>query len=94
MFWYFVEIVKEFDGSFYANMRVKNDSIEGLPEYVTYPALKKAIKTRTGITLPPLKALQFTKSPLCRKHYAIVDATHDGEARIVPSGEVLTWNPA
>ena len=67
------EIVKDFDGKYYANMTIENNKIEGLPEYVDYKTLKEAIRTKTGIEILKCKDMFFEKCG--RKHYAFIDNT-------------------
>lgn len=65
---YHMEIVKDFDGTYYANMSIDGDIKGDLPEYVSYRKLKAAIKKQYGIELPNVGALTFEK--LGRKQYA------------------------
>lgn len=63
----FVEIVKDIDGSYYANVNYNGYTVWGLPEYVTYKELKKAFKEKIGYTLPNLSELPFRSYG--RKYY-------------------------
>ena len=68
---YTFEIVRDFDGTYYANVHNELDEhFRGLPEYVTYKELNKAVKEALGVTLPALIDLHFEKSG--RKRYAQV----------------------
>lgn len=67
----FIEIVKDFDNLYYANITLNGNSVKGLPEYVGYVELKKAVKEKLGYTLPNLKDLKFEKSG--RKCYAHIE---------------------
>lgn len=68
---YTFEIVRDFDGTYYANVHNElHEHFRGLPEYVTYKELKKAVKEALGVTLPALIDLHFEKSG--RKRYAQV----------------------
>lgn len=64
----FVEIVKDFDGSYYANVNYNGYSVLGLPEYVTYKELKRAFAEKIGYKLPNLAELSFKSYG--RKYYA------------------------
>ena len=63
-----IEIVRDFDGTYYANVTNNDELIKDLPEYVNYSTLKKAIKGKINFELPLLKTLKFEK--LHRKAYA------------------------
>lgn len=52
---------------------IDSRSIHGLPEYVTYKGLKKAIKETMGFTLPNVADLMFEKGPFSRKSYAYIE---------------------
>jgi hypothetical protein len=66
---YDIEIVRDFDGTYYVNARNElHEHIKGLPEYLPYKELKKAVKEALGVTLPPLKSLTFEGNG--RKQYA------------------------
>lgn len=60
-----VEVVKDIDGSYYANVNYNDYTVLGLPEYVTYNELKKAFKEKIGYTLPNLSELK----PHFRNYY-------------------------
>lgn len=63
-----VEIVKDFDGSYYANVVKDDEYFNGLPEYVDYKTLKKAIKEHVDFKISSLKELNFERCG--RKQYA------------------------
>jgi len=66
---YDIEIVRDFDGTYYVNARNElHEHIKGLPEYLPYKELKKTVKEALGVTLPPLKSLTFEGNG--RKRYA------------------------
>ena len=67
------EIVKDFDGTYYANLCISGELIKGLPENVDYKTLIESIKNKTGITMLKCKDMIFEK--LGRKRYAYIDAT-------------------
>lgn len=56
---YHLEIVKDHDGSYYANLTIAGRLVAGLPEYVPYRKLKAEIKEKYGIELPTLKNLEL-----------------------------------
>lgn len=65
-----VEIVRDFDGLYYANVSVNGEIIHGLPELVDYRTLKTAIKEKINFEILPKKALSFERSG--RKQYALI----------------------
>lgn len=65
---YVCEVVRDFDGTYYANISVDGTRVSGLPEYVNYRTLKKAIKEQCELELPPVKDLEFQR--IGRKFYA------------------------
>ena len=70
---WFCEIVKDFDGTYYANLTIDGKLIKGLAEYVKYNELKKSIREQTGICIVNKKNLIF--QGYGRKKYAFIDAT-------------------
>lgn len=44
-----IELVEDFDRTYYANVNIDGQSYFGLPEYVSYNVLKRAIKEKIGI---------------------------------------------
>lgn len=67
------EVVKEFDGTYYANLILNGELVKGLPEYVSYKELAQAIKEKTGIVILKCKDMIFERCG--RKYYAFIDAT-------------------
>jgi len=67
------EIVKDFNGVYYANMFIEGQKVENLPEYVDYNTLKAAIRQETGVEILKCKDMIFEKSG--RKYYAFLDNT-------------------
>ena len=75
-----IEIVRDFNRLYYANVTydipiqpeigLPHKRVYDLPELVDYRALKKAIKEKTGFTLPSVKTLYFEKYG--RKSYAYI----------------------
>lgn len=63
-----VEVVRDFDNSYYVNVVKDGEIVKGLPEYVDYRTLKTAIRNQTGFEMLPLKALTFKQYG--RKQYA------------------------
>lgn len=64
------EIVRDFDGTYYANIYVNRKYVYGLPEHVPYDTLKNEVKDKTGIEIPDCDGVVFRK--LGRKYYATV----------------------
>ena len=69
------EVIKDFDGRYYANMYVNGKYVHGLPEYVDYRTLRNAIKEKTGIEILMCKDMIFENMPCSRKKSALLDAT-------------------
>lgn len=63
-----VELVRDFDGTYYANVHEDGKVVEGLPEYVSYRTLKKAIMDKIGFVVVPVGCLKFQR--VGRKEYA------------------------
>lgn len=57
----FVEIVRNTDNKYYANVILNNEKLEGLSKNIDYNTLKKEIQEKTGFEILPLKALRFVK---------------------------------
>lgn len=89
--WY-CGIIRDFDGTYYANLVIDGQYIFGLPEYVNYRTLHSTIKQRTGIELPPVSHMYFCKSG--RKQEAIIDGTRTRPDCRVPATEIREWRPA
>lgn len=70
---WFLEMVQDFDGSYYANLYIEGQFVEDLPEYVDYRTLRAAIFDKTGIGIPNRKDMIFER--FGRKKYAHIDAT-------------------
>lgn len=68
---YNCEIVKDFDGRYYANLFINGKFCGGLPEYVDYKTLKQAIALK-GVQLPNASELRFEQYG--RKSYARFDS--------------------
>lgn len=92
---WFVEIVQDFDGTYYANMAIEGEPVEGFPHNVSYNELKNAIKNKTGICILNRKDMIFTQ--LQRKKYAYIDATQyrgEGKDCRVTLDEIISgWMP-
>ena len=65
-----IQIVKDFDGSYYANINVNGDIYIGLPEYGPYKTLKAAVKEQLDIVLPNLDTLKWMRCG--RKYFATI----------------------
>lgn len=63
-----VEIVRDFDGTYYANVSKNGELVDDLPEYVNYRTLKKAIRDKINFQILPMKALKFER--FGRKEFA------------------------
>lgn len=69
----FAELIRDFDGTYYINIKWRGKRIEGLPEYVDYRTLQNAVKNAQGGTeLPPVKHWIFKRYG--RKQYAYLQA--------------------
>jgi len=89
---WFLEIVQDFTGTYYANMIVDRKRVEGLPEYVDYNTLREAIRAKTGIEIFKKKDMVFQQSG--RKKYAYIDATQERSDCRVSLKEMLNgWKP-
>ena len=88
--WY-CELVRDFDGTYYANLTIDGAHVDGLPENVNYKTLKEAIRQRTGIQMIPVSHMYFCK--LGRKQYAIIDVTRTRPDCRVPASENRDWRP-
>lgn len=88
--WY-CELIRDFDGTYYANLVIDGRLVLGLPAYVNYKTLHSAIKERTGIQLPPVSQMHFCK--LGRKQEAIIDGTRTRPDCRVPAREIKDWRP-
>jgi hypothetical protein len=63
-----MELVKDFDGTYYLNLSINDTFVNGIPEYTRYCDIKQYVKEKYQLILPPLSAFKFTKQG--RKHYA------------------------
>ena len=70
---WFLEIVQNYDGTYYANMTINGAIVRNLPESVDYDTLKREIRQRTGIEILKRKDLNFQQRG--GKKYAYIDAT-------------------
>lgn len=83
---YRIEIVRDIDNVYYVNMTAETgEYVKGLPEYLPYKELKKAVKCFTGCELPALKSLTFEGKG--RKQYAHIERTGHQTPKV---GDVLT----
>ena len=89
---WFLEVVQDFDGSYYANLTIDAIPVKGLPEYVDYKTLKNAIKEQTGIVILNKNDMKFQQNG--RKKYAYIDATQNREDCRVTLDEMYQgWEP-
>ena len=70
--WY-MEIVQDFNGLYYANLWIEGQLVEGLPEYVDYKTLRTTIWDKTNIHIFNRKDMIF--EGFGRKKYAHIDST-------------------
>ena len=70
---FFLEVVQDFDGSYYANMVINGNPVQDLKEYVDYNTLRKDIRDKTGIEILKRKDMVFQQWG--RKKYAYIDNT-------------------
>lgn len=83
---YRIEIVRDFNNVYYVNMTAETgEYVKGLPEYIGYKELKKAVKCFTGCELPALKSLTFEGKG--RKQYAHIERAGHQTPKV---GDVLT----
>ena len=66
---YFCEIVRDFDGTYYANLNYRGEYVP-LKEYDSYRELKKEAKAKGYDVLPNLSELNFERYG--RKEYAYI----------------------
>lgn len=86
------EIVRDFDGTYYANVCVDGKMVEGLPEHVNYNTLKDAIRRKANVEILKCKDMIWEK--VGRKHYALIDATQTRNDCRVTRAEVYDgWEP-
>lgn len=85
-----IEIVRDSDGRYYANMLRDGIKVEGLPEYVTYRELRRAIEKQTGFRILPLNALKMHR--FGRKYYGYFNnyEKHDSIWDSIPQGSRLS----
>lgn len=67
-----IEIVRDHDGTYYANVFIDGEWVSDLPEYVGFKTLKAAVRKATGVLLPKLKEMKFKR--FGRKEYAHLTA--------------------
>lgn len=89
---WWLEVVHEPDGTYYANMIVGGKRVTGLPEYVDYNTLRDAIKLVTGVEILKHKDMKFQQSN--GKSYAYLDNTQPRSDCRVTLDEVRNgWKP-
>lgn len=77
---FFIEVVQDFDGTYYANMVLNGCPVRGLPENVDYNTLREGIRQKTGVEILKRKDMKFQQ--FGRKNYAYIDATqYRGEGK-------------
>lgn len=89
---WFLEVVQDFDGTYYANLTIDSKEVKGLPEHVDYNTLKEAIKNKTGISILNRNDMKFQQHD--RKKYAYIDTTQPREDCRVTLDEINAgWTP-
>lgn len=89
---FFLEVVQDFDGSYYANMLLGGKRVEGLPEHVNYNELRDAIRQKTGVVILQRKDMKFQQSG--RKKFAYIDATQERkDCRVTLDEMKQGWKP-
>lgn len=89
---WFLEVVQDFDGSYYANMTINGARVMNLPENVDYNTLRDAIKKETGIEILKHKDMKFKQ--MGRKKYAYIDNTQERNDCRVTLDEIINgWRP-
>ena len=77
---FFIEVVQDLDGTYYANMIVGGRPVVGLPRNVDYNTLREEIRRLTGVEILKHKDMRFQQAG--RKKYAYIDATqYRGEGK-------------
>lgn len=89
---WFLEVVQDFDGSYYANLTIDAIRVNDLPEYVDYNTLRNAIKEKTGIEILKKKDMIFQQNG--RKKYAYIDCTQERkDCRVTLDEMYKGWEP-
>ena len=89
---WFLEMVQDYNGTYYANMTLGGKKVEGLPEHVDYNTLKDAIRQKTGVCILNRNEMIFQQSG--KKKYAFIDATQPRKDCRVTLEEIRNgWKP-
>lgn len=92
---WFVEVVKDVNGKYHANMMVDGKVVEGLVRDVDYNTLREDIQEKTGKEILKKKDMQFW--PYGRNEYAVLDFTRERKDCRVSRYEVQYgcpgWSP-
>lgn len=89
---WFLELVQDHDGTYYANLAINGKAVRGLPEYVDYNTLRDAIRQQTGIVILKKKDMKFQQSG--HKKYAYIDNTQERPDCRVTFDEMRNgWRP-
>lgn len=67
-----LEIVKDGNGAYYANLTVDGKAVRVIPEYVDYRTLRAALKEVYGFEIPKLSDLKFDNDGFGRKRSAVI----------------------
>ena len=89
---WFLEVVQDFDGTYYANMVMNGKPVTGLPEYVNYNTLRDAIRQQTGVVILNRSQMKFQGRG--RKKYAYIDNTQERpDCRVTLREMDQGWKP-
>lgn len=89
---WFIEVVQDYDGTYYANMIRGGKPVVGLPEHVDYNALRDAIREKTGVVILKRKEMFFQQSG--HKKYAYIDNTQErNDCRVTLQEITNGWRP-
>jgi len=89
---FFVEVVQDRDGKYYANMIVDGKPVTGLPDHVDYNTLLEGIRQQTGVVILKHKDMKFEQ--FGGKKYAYIDNTQFRKDCRVTGREIRAgWRP-
>lgn len=89
---FFIEVVQDLDGTYYANMVMDGKPVQGLKEHVDYTALREDIRLKTGVVILLKKDMKFQQSG--HKKYAYIDNTQvRADCRVTLDEMRNGWKP-
>lgn len=89
---WFLEVVRDQDGTYYANMILGGKRVEGLPVHVNYNTLREAIRQKTGVEILKKRHMKFQQSGY--KKYAYLDNTQERkDCRVTLNEMNQGWKP-